>query len=525
MPTAHARNDAPVSTRRRSVVAVGGAIAGSVWTARAVVGAWTLQAALLASTLRGSIYDEAYHRAAIAYFAHGASPFDAQPEGLRGLGDVERYGSYLYHWLLSFPARWADGWSDDSRLVLLRLCSVAMVAGALLAVRRLATLLGLSGRGANLVVVLFAAVPMVTYLGITVNYDNLMLLLLVLMWVAAVRLVQADRVDLRLWAQFGLWAALLPLAKFSALPLVAVTGLAVLGRQVLVLRATGGLRGLRDTTRERSTRARVAGTVALVGAAVLALVAFVERYGVNLVRFGKPQPGCDEVQSLATCLSWGPWHRNYELGLAGLDQPASLPGLVNYVSRQWLPGMSTTFTYYGVLDSEGAHGTWGAHATAAVLLLAGAALLLVLVLGAAAALRVRGAGLLLASAGGYLVVLLWQNYADYRALGEAVGVQGRYLVPVLPVLLILGVRAGSHLVAANGRRAGLVRGGVVAALLLGLTQGPAGLGVLVVSDDDWLRGSAGDGVVRVLRDAAAWLTVDSALLPDPRLVVGTSAVP
>lgn len=509
-------------TTRDRVSRVVGAVTASPWLAVAIVVVFAAQAAVLAFTLKASIYDEAYHVSAIRYFADGATPFSTQPDDLRGVGDVERYGSYLYHWLLSFPYRWSAGMAADHRLVVLRLCSIGMVSLGLLALRPLASAMDLSSRAANLVVLVVAAVPMVTYLGMTVNYDNLMFVLLVLMWLAAVRLYRAPGLALLLWAAFLVTASALALAKYSALPVIAVTGVVVLVRRIVVARTRAGR--LTEPALPPPGWPRVRLVAALV-AAVAAVAAVVERYGINLLRFGKPQPDCSDVQTLVTCLSWAPWRRNHELDPTFSDLAPSLAGLVRYVTHEWLPGMATTFTYYGALDAEGSHGTWGAHATAAVLLLGFAALLGALLLGSAAALRPPGAAMLVLGCLGYVVALVWQNYTDYRALGEPIGVQGRYLLPLLPVLVILGVRATVHLVAANGRRAGVVRAGLLVLVVLGLTQGAGSLGVLARSDDSWLRATGAAPATRVLRDVAQTLILDDDLVPDVRVVVGTGAAP
>ncbi|MEV7972680.1 DUF2142 domain-containing protein [Cellulomonas sp. NPDC089187] len=467
------------------------------------------QAGLLAITMGESLYDEPYHLKAIRYFAHGGSPWGAQPDTLVGVGDVERYGSYLYHWLLSYPWRWSAGLGFEDQRVVVRLVTVGIVTGALFAIRRLGRVMGLSGLASNVVVLLVAAVPMTTFLAATVNYDNLAFLLLPLMWIPAVRLLRADRIDGYAWALFLMAAAALSISKYTMLPLIAVTGIGVLVAQARVLVRRRG----RALSRWRWRTGPIAATVG----ALVAVAAVVERYVLNVVRYGTVQPDCADVQSVSICMTWGPWGRNFELDAAYPDDPFSVAGLFDFVTHDWLPGMMTSWTLFPVRADDAVSATNGAHVLGTILVIAVVGVLALPVLGPRAALaRPAGLTLLLAS-GGYLAALLVENYAAVRELGEVLGVQGRYLQPLLAPILILAARSLTMILAANGRGVGIaMRWGGAVLLAVGLSQTAGLIGVLARSDTAWFRDTGATGVIEHLRDSAQAMVLDDELIPDLR---------
>lgn len=487
---------------------------GSVWATWVIVAVFAAQAGLLAVSLRESLYDEAYHLKAIGYFADGGSPWGTQPGSLTGVGDLERYGSYLYHWLFSYPWRWTDGLADDTRRTVLRLLTVLLVSGALLAIRRLGRALGLSGLASNIVVLIVAAVPMTTFLAVTVNYDNLAFLLLPLMWIPAVRLLGADRIDGYGWTFFLLAAAGLSLSKYSMLPLVGVTGIAVIVAQVRVLRRTRSL-GL-DRWRWRP------GPVAALVAVVIAVAALVERYGVNLLRFRAVQPDCADVQTVRICRTWGPWGRNYNLDRVNVDDPFTVGGLIQYVTHEWVPRTLSSWSLFPVGGEEGTLATTGPHilGTALVVGVVGTVLLIVLAPRAALA-RPGGLTLFLASAA-YLVILVSENFSDYLDLGEVVAVQGRYLQPVMVPLLLLAARALTAILAMNGRPVGIaMRWGGLVLLVFGLSQTAGLIGILARSEPEWFRESRFTPAVLEIRDRAERIVIGDELVPDLRTVAQT----
>ena len=100
--------------------------------------------------------------------------------------------------------------------------------------------------------------------------------------------------------------------------------------------------------------------------------------------------------------------------------------------------------------------------------------------------RVRGARLLLAAAGVYTLVLFAQNYSAYTRLGEPVGIQGRYVLVLLPIIIGLACIALAQLISMGSASA---RPGAalvaVMTLLLVLSQGGGVTTYLWAGDQGW----------------------------------------
>ncbi|WP_158068849.1 DUF2142 domain-containing protein [Cellulosimicrobium sp. CUA-896] len=435
----------------------------------AVITAFVVQAGWLALVARTSIYDEDYHLAAVDAFAGDLTPFLDQRPDVGPVGDVERYPSYLYHYLLSFPWRATSGWQPDDRMVLLRLFSVAMVAAGLVLWHRVVRSMTGSAPVAGVTVMLVSMSPLLVTIAAVVNYDNLLFLLVAAFSAVAVRLWGEPR-ELRGWLALLALASVTALTKYSALPFLAVVVV------LLVVRAV--------RSADRWSRVRATWTdLLLVAAALVGLALAVERYVVNLVRFGTPFPDCGAVQPLETCMSWGPWGRNYEADAGFDDLPLTAGTAGVYAARVWAPRVLWLWNAVGVdggAETFTSNGPAVAGLISLVTVVAGAALLVLL---APLVLRVSGAAPLLLGTAAFVAALFWTNLHDYLAMGQPIGVHARYLLTFLPIVVgpLVAVLA-EVLRPASGWRELLV----VLALAVG-TQGAGASAFMVVSSAEWWR--------------------------------------
>ncbi len=438
--TAAASAQALTSVRPRAVAR----FVGSPWFLGAVLLAFAAQSVWVAFLTSYSVYDEQYHIAAIAIFAEGWSPFvDDQPSRTI-VGDVERYPSFLYHYLMSFPWRWTRALAPEWSVTVLRVLSALMVTAGLAVWRSVLRQLGAGPAVANAAVLAVSLVPLLVFLAGTVNYDNLLFLLTAAFVLAAVRLYRSDSVDVLLWLQLVSFASLAAITKYTFLPFGAVLLIFVVVRQVATIRSRGlgdSLSGWRATTPVRRVLRWLWVTLAAV-----ALTLFLHRYVGNVLSFGTPFPDCADVQPESTCLQWGPWARNRALDAGHVDTPFGARVGVGYLFDQWLPHMQWQATAIGVVDGEGQR-RWsnGPHVAGVVLAWAVPMVAAVLALSIPTLRRLRGALPALASCGVYVAVLFTQNLVDYLRLGQTVGVQARYLLPVLPIVVGLAFVGSSRL--------------------------------------------------------------------------------
>jgi hypothetical protein len=384
-------------------------------------------------------FDEKFHFGIINFYAHHINPFFSQQSTSNdAYGALARDPSYLYQYLLSFPLRFmlAVHATLVEQVITLRLISIALGASTLYLVQRLARQAGLSSAIGYVASFGLAITPVFSDLSGQINYDNLLIpliLVTVLMTLRLVAQIRSQRVQLGQLAGLMSLTLLTSLVMYSYLPIMLAIGLYV----GIALWRYRSYRLLRNVVQDALALRRVT-QVVLVTLVVLSTGLWVQRYGVNIVKYHTPHPQCNVVLNVERCMSYGPWARNYGLHQVALAHPKALtPGAVKYFSHEWalimyhdlFTDVTFTPTYQLVFSLHQA-----AMMVGDVVL--GAALLW-------AVIRVRSVrqvnkvwwlgGLIVVS---YVVVLWIQNFSDFYNLHQFIAVQGRYLLPILPFAYI-----------------------------------------------------------------------------------------
>lgn len=411
----------------------------------AVVAFLVLQAGWIALSGRYPMaYDEQNHLGIVKLYAGHMSPFWAeQPPGPAEFSLVSRDASYLYHWLMSFPYRLFDlFWkTDDSKVLAFRFISIAMFAAGLVLYRKLLLHTRASKALVHTVLALFVLVPTVPFLAAQMNYDNLLFLLVAVIFWLTTKLVsdiKAGRLDARKLALFASLGMLTGLVKFPFLAILLPLGiwlLAVYFRRYGQAGWRTGARLLKQSFIALSKPLRV-GLVLLV---LLSGGLFFERYGLNTIRYGTPVPECDQVLDIERCMAFGPWRRNYNIYQAKLNgtlEAAPHLDIYHFTYDEWLKLLLWQFFYTlnGPIDnfSVGFPYPLPYHMGVA-LVVVGAGLVLLYRQHVFRRPFMKG---LIFVAVFYIFVLWAQNYSDFLRLHLATAIQARYIVLVLPVLLL-----------------------------------------------------------------------------------------
>ncbi len=494
---------------------------GSVPVTIAIVAFFALQASWVAVTASFGLYDEQYHLTAIKDFSTRWTPFFIHQSTADGaVGDVTRYDSYLYHYLLSFPYRALEGLGLGAgvTLVALRLFSVLAVSGALVYAWRLFRELGAGPVTANVALAVVAIMPLMVFLAGTLNYDNLLMLLATAFFYYGLKLYKADRFDLGLWLRVLLVGGLASVTQYASMAIAPVVVVGLLVRQVPMLRH-GPRPSVRDFFLEPQ-RGVAKARAALALGALVACALVLERYGLNILRYRTPLPSCLAVHPADICSMYAPAARNSQLALAHPGVGLSVSGAAGYLIHQWIPLMMRYLTLIGTLGSDGVIRTsLGPHVFGAVLTWVVPVVLALVALSIIVLRRVRGAGLLLGATGLYTLVLFAQNYSDYARLGQPVGIQGRYVLVLLPVIVGLACLTLAQLISmfrAPARPGAAV--GAVVALVFVMSQGGGITSYLWAGSPPWWRTDSGVRFAVTTRASqmARVLVIPDTLVPDPR---------
>lgn len=386
---------------------------------------------------------------------------------------------------MSFPYRLITVFTHNQTAVVLwlRALNISLFAASLPLYRRLLLKTGASRALAHSCLAVFVLVPVVPLLAAQINYDNLFVPL-----AAATLLLTAlvsedsrryKRINTKLLAGVLILGLLGSLVKYAFLPIFAAV---VIYLGIRLGRAYGfGRRfwlnlGFGATLMTRRTRYVLAVTL------VLSLGLFTQRYGVNLARYHTPLPDCAQVLSVERCMAYGPWTRDHREVLQNNQTPASknpLTYTADWFYGMWLrsffavAGPSTRFQTRGPLVVPGI----------SAIVFAGATLLASLV-ALPRLLRRYNRSVVLLCLGASLtyVGVLWLNgYQSFLQTGQATAINGRYLIPILPPLLVVGGLAIDSLL----ERRQTLKLAVAGTIIICLLWGGGALTYILRSNDAW----------------------------------------
>lgn len=432
-------------------------------------------------------FDENFHFGIIKLYAHHWSPWwDVMPVGGETYGAMIRDPSYLYHWLMSFPYRLISQLTHDTtqQVIILRFMNIAIFAAGLFALRALLNKATKSRTAVNLVLLFLVLTPVIPMLAGQINYDNLLFLLVPIALLMMFRFIE----NLRTHKRFDIltlgWLAVLcmlsSLVKYAFVPVGLVIVVYLLWNLVKTYRLKQRHLGkdLASGWRGISLIAKIG----LIAGLLVSAVLFSERYVVNTVRYHTPIPECNQILSRDECLFYGPWARNYRSQQTKLNTGVyDKFTLVTYIQHWFFILWRSHFYILNGPDSG--------YIVGEPLLLPLIASVAIFTLGVFYLLRWHRqifsknkvlkflTGLLIV----YSLILFYQNYSDYLNVGQAVAIQGRYLLPILPILyllLVLGIGYGLR----NYQK---IKLGLLAITILFFVQGGGFVTYLVRADDRW----------------------------------------
>lgn len=382
-------------------------------------------------------YDEGFHFGLIKVYTQHLNPFlSAQPAGADSLGAVARDPSYLYHYLMSFPLRLLEQLTPNVQLQIwgLRSLNIGLALVTLYLVYRLAKKCGLPTLGAQLVSLCLAITPVFYNLSAQINYDNLLLPLTLVSLLATINCaarLRDHQLPVRPLSLLVGVLLLTSLVKYSFLPLAGGFGVYL----VIVAVRKFGIRGLLTATLHAVRAVPGVHKLALVTLLLASSILWGQRYVVNMATYHTPHPQCHVVLSVSQCSQYGPWARNYQLHQTRDERAMAGNQLLPFI-QYW--SRSVYLQTYSLVHSEGTVVVYVQNNAARLVAKAAVVGALVSALLAYRLIRRQGTTwtLFAVVSACYLLTLFGQNYSDFQNLHALVAIQGRYLLPVLPLLYI-----------------------------------------------------------------------------------------
>lgn len=444
-----------------------------------IVICFVLQAVWLAATARYPMaFDENFHFGLIQLHAKQWLPFFThQPADASAYGAVARDPSYLYHFLLSIPYRGIQLLTSNTtaQIIILRLLNIALFTYGIVLFRRLLIRIGGSRPLVHMCMLLFSLLPIVPFLAAQINYDNLLFpltagaFLMVIAWSERIRARQFDLKQSALLISVLLLACLI---KYAFLPILG----GILAVMLWQLWRTWHTKhhpslSLRSGLHTHPIATSLA-FLLIIGSVCL----FSERYVINMWRYHTPVPDCGQVLSTADCLQYSPWQRDYYYAQ---QKPAGFkPNIINYAD-EWVYGMwqrslfavSDTYVTMPPLPAI-------AYATAILGIFGG-----IIFLWYARRILISDSyrQYIFAILAIYTFTLFVYIYRAYAKTGVPVAINGRYLVPILPIIFLYAGLGFSRLI----RKHQSVKAAAAVLAVCIFLQGGGALTFTIQSDQTW----------------------------------------
>ena len=406
------------------------------------------QAVLLACTeVKTMLFDEAFHFRIIDFYTNQLTPFVSnQAIDTANVGDLTRNTSYLYHYLMSFPARAMESLGFEAfnnwSMLVMRLINIAIFTVGLFFSRKVLQEIGFGKAVCNLSVLLIAMLPNTIYLAATVNYDSLFTLVVFVHLLYFVRILKAVRkgVSPEFYSilMFLISAMVGSLTKYAFLPIVFISTTLIIIGLVAKRRKTFKLTYFRGFLPKGKKYPII--IVSVVAAVLFGLS--LERYGGNIVTYGTPLPDCAKVQSVQFCSKWAPWQRNYTQDETRADRPFGEKSLVYFIGTEWWKYMQDGMLLVGSPTNQGVK-LKEANSFALWVIGIVAPIVIGLFLFSIWAIRHRLVLFVSLIAIFYCAMLILTSYGNYINTNYVLvaGIQFRYIIWIAPFVLAVAISA------------------------------------------------------------------------------------
>lgn len=411
---------------------------GSRWFFLGIIILFVLQAVWIACSFRYSmIYDEYYHFGLIKYFSHQLLPWiNNQPVSLDQYGALTRTPYLLYHYLLSFPFRLVSVVTNSLavQVILMRFVNILLFGLGLVVFDRVFKEMKIKPILRNVTLLFFILLPIVPFVAATVNYDNLIFLLTAIFILLGIKIIKSPVAQWHQYALLVLVGMVGSLSK-SAFPPIFAGGVLFIAGWLIYSKKKDFLSNIRQSYKASNIQLRLLILIPLVAVGLL----FVERFGVNVVRYHSLDPSCTRLMTKDRCLADYTQLRSEDLKSSRHGSPEQFP----QYAINWASTMVNTWFITGS-NTQGKFGTKMAPPLPVIYTTA----FLLIVVGTIAFFykldklkQIPGFWFSLTIILLYLAALFWVNFSAYNEYYQAIAVQGRYLIPLLPLVTIFAVVA------------------------------------------------------------------------------------
>lgn len=374
--------------------------------------------------------DETYHFGASKYYAQQSittGPFThgQDPATIHTVRAIDRDANYFGHYLLSFPLRMTQALHASMRteVLVLRFIDIIFAVASLYVLKRCLDEISNDKLVKNAALFAMSMTGMAVWIAGAVSYDNLANLLFLLFVWSCLRFIK--RPDTTKALLILSLAAATVITKYS---FIAVIALGVVTMFFFAWKARFTPAVFWQQLR-KNLKLKPALAISVIGFFLLSAGLFIERDGMNLVRYHTIRPSCTSFFSEDQCRTYNVFNRNYNQRIRYSDaakndlifkfEPTTFAG-------EWIYTMYNTL--YFQLGDRRFESTVATRIVASILLGA----IVVTAFFSRQRMRLsKGAIFALGLSSFYVLSLFLYNLKTLIHIGQKYAYQGRYLIPVL----------------------------------------------------------------------------------------------
>ena len=452
-----------------------------------IIGIFAAELSLLAlSATYPMLFDEEYHLGIIDIYSRQISPFiTIQPLDAAFHGDITRYGSYLFHYFMSWPYRFIQLFTNDimTTVIILRLICILMVLASVVVWRKVLLKLRVSKPLVHTTLLVFILITNVPFALSQLNYDAGVFLLTPTILYVVLKVWDSRTLNPFWITLFIILASIAPLVKFTMLPIVAVCGVIV-----------ASVIWQRRAHIKKSLRAYTTVQKAVMSIAIIAAVGlFCERYVYNILVYRAPEPKCHKVHSKESCQEYTVWRRDTSWTDRNVGKPRNNPAV--YTATYWLPQIVNDFFVTGAFIDKNAKEIpsirylpkdMQASKNTTLFRVGGMSVALISIIVLLFTLKKvskshRKLLILTAALLSVYALSMWlRNYTDYLKIGSGTAAQGRYYIPLLiPIIATIGVALQHRL------KLPVLKYAFLLVILVLFSQGGGVMGYIMTSNYYW----------------------------------------
>jgi hypothetical protein len=431
-------------------------------------------------------FDENFHFGLIKIYSHIINPIlTSQPKGGDPYGAVARDPSFLYHYLMSWPYRVIAHFVHTQiyQVVILRFINIILFGFGLIYFHKLLLKLKLSTALTNLSLFLFILIPIVPQLAGQINYDNLLFLMIPIIFLEAIKvadLIKKGIVDFPKIAELMILCTFTALVKYAFLPIY--LGIVFFFLVLTYIKYRPNLKDFFTKLGNSFSQTRWLLKIILLILIIISVGMFAERDLYNLIAYGSIEPSCSHALNIESCKQYPVWFANYKRHNDVLSHKSKASTNIIAYAGEWIywmwyrlffaiNGPNQNFINYPPLPLP----------SAAAALVGISGLILVIKYRKKIFKENMYYLLIIMPVLIYLIALFIQGYVTYKYTAVLENMNGRYLIPILFLIIVIYGKAFSYFL----KNSPFLKTVIVAIVILMFLNG-GGIGTYIIrSNDSW----------------------------------------